>query len=68
MKLYEACDLADSCGLPTVKEAFNNVIYHLLNLFPYEQMPKEMDELKADYDLVEDKSMSIYDYMKEHDK
>lgn len=45
MKLKEALELADECGLSTVGEAILNVELHALSLFPYEKMHTELNEL-----------------------
>ena len=53
MKLKEALELADECGLSTVGEAILNVELHATSLFPYSKMNEELNELileAADYD------------------
>ncbi|RLG42593.1 MAG: hypothetical protein DRO05_00520 [Thermoproteota archaeon] len=48
MKLKEAIELGKALGLETPEEAINNVLMHSLNLFKYEDIPKELRELIAD--------------------
>lgn len=45
MKLKEALELADECGLSTVGEAILNVELHAPSLFPYEKIHTELNEL-----------------------
>lgn len=45
MKLREALELADECGLSTVGEAILNVEIHSPTLFPYEKISEELNEL-----------------------
>lgn len=52
MKLKEACELAEACGLSTVGEAINNVTIHATSLFPYNMIDREIAELTADFLLV----------------
>lgn len=42
MKLKEACDIADSCGLETLGEAYMNIEIHSPSLFPYAEIEKEL--------------------------
>ncbi|RLG42533.1 MAG: hypothetical protein DRO05_00895 [Thermoproteota archaeon] len=48
MKLKEAIELGKALGLKTPEEAVNNVLIHSLNLFKYEDIPKELHELVMD--------------------
>ena len=48
MKLSEALEIADICGLETKAEAVNNIIIHSVNLFMYEEINKEIGELVDD--------------------
>ena len=48
MKLKDCLELAGECGLPTLGEALDNVWLHAGNLFLYDEMRQELDELKAD--------------------
>lgn len=53
MKLREALELADECGLSTVGEAVLNVEIHATSLFPYSRINEELNELimeASDYD------------------
>ena len=45
MKLREALELADVCGLSTVGEAILNFEIHSPTLFPYEKINEELNEL-----------------------
>lgn len=49
MKLKEALELAEACGLETVGEALNNVVFHALNLFSYEKVDEEIEELYSEF-------------------
>ena len=61
MKLKEACKLADACCLKTIAEAIVNIEIHAPQLFAWEDIHKEEQEL---YDDMEQKgycrSDSIY--------
>ena len=48
MKLYNALDLGRECGLEAVSEAIINVEIHCGNLFSYDKMDKEFDELYSE--------------------
>ena len=48
MRLAEALEIADICGLETKGEAVNNIMLHVLNLFVYEDIDKELAELVSD--------------------
>ncbi len=48
MTADECFDLAESCGLETVKEAVLNVVTHSSSLFPYEDIPAELGELYSE--------------------
>lgn len=45
MKLVEALELAEECGLTTIREAVYNVVAHSVSLFEYENIDKEIAEL-----------------------
>ena len=45
MTLKNACDIAESCGLDTVEEAVFNIKLHACQLFAYEKIEEELDEL-----------------------
>jgi hypothetical protein len=49
MKLLNAIEIAQSCGLETVGEAIYNIKIHLGNLFNYGEENKEYNELLDDY-------------------
>lgn len=48
MKVKEACEIADTCGLETIGEAVFNIELHALNLFIYDELDKELNELYED--------------------
>lgn len=59
MKIKSACEIADACGLETILEAISNIDYHCMQIFPYDKMREELEELYNDaknYDL----NSSIY--------
>lgn len=45
MKLREACNIGLDCGAETIGEAVMNIEIHAMNLFPYDEMVKEINEL-----------------------
>jgi len=45
MKLQECIKIAKECGLINLKEAYNNIDFHSVNFFIYENIAKEMNEL-----------------------
>ena len=46
MKLIEALQIAESCGLSTVGEAVKNIEIHAMSLFIYEDLPLELARLE----------------------
>jgi len=50
MKLEECFNLAEACGLTTIGEAFDNVRIHAINIFIYEEITKELQELVDEID------------------
>jgi hypothetical protein len=50
MKLDECLRMGYICGLGTVGEAINNVLYHSMNLFDYDFIVAEEQELLEDFD------------------
>ena len=48
MTLKNACDIAESCGLDTLEEAVFNIRLHASQLFAYEKIKEELDELYAE--------------------
>ena len=46
MKLIEALQIAESCGLSTVGEAVKNIEIHAMSLFIYEDLPLELAQLE----------------------
>lgn len=49
MKLFTCLDIAEACGLETLKEAYVNIDYHATNTFVYDEIEREMTELVEDY-------------------
>lgn len=59
MKIKSACEITHACGLETILEAISNIDYHCMQIFPYDEIEKELEELYNDaknYDL----NSSIY--------
>lgn len=48
MKLKEAFEIANACGLTDVGEAILNIEFHACNIFNYDEIPKELKELYED--------------------
>ena len=48
MTLKNACDIAESCGLDTIEEAVFNIRLHASQLFAYEKIEEELNELYAE--------------------
>ena len=48
MKVKEACEIAEDCGLETIGEAILNIKLHAISLFSYDELNKELDELYED--------------------
>lgn len=48
MKVKEACEIAKDCGLETIGEAILNIELHVLSLFSYDEIDKELRELYED--------------------
>jgi len=46
MKLKECIELAKECGMKTLGEAYDNIKYHATQLFPYEEIENELQELR----------------------
>lgn len=49
MKLIDALELGDDCGLDLIEEAITNVEIHSGSLFLYAEMKKELNELYSDF-------------------
>jgi len=49
MKLKDALEIGNECGLCTVREAIDNIEIHGLSLFPYHVMAKELGELYKEW-------------------
>lgn len=48
MKVKEACEIAEDCGLETIHEAIINIQIHADCLFSYDDLKKELIELYED--------------------
>lgn len=48
MKVKEACEIADECGLETIGEAIFNIQLHAISLFSYDELNEELNELYED--------------------
>jgi hypothetical protein len=48
LKVAEACEIADECGLQTIGEAILNIKIHAISLFSYDELDKELKELYED--------------------
>lgn len=49
MKLRKCLELGKNCGLKTVGEAHANVELHIMSLFKYSEITKEMNEINIEY-------------------
>lgn len=69
MKLKEACDIADACGLETLGEAYMNIEIHSPSLFPYAEIERELQELESDIELLGPNwgNLNIYSILGEKD-
>lgn len=45
MKLKEAIEIGQSCGLETPEESVNNILVHSTMIYPYDRVREEEDEL-----------------------
>ena len=45
MKLKQACEIAEVCGIDTIYEAVANIFFHAGMFFEYENVNKELEEL-----------------------
>lgn len=45
MKLYEACDIGYCMGISSIKECVENIHIHAINLFKYDDIIEELQEL-----------------------
>ncbi len=55
MTLKEAIRIGKVCGLETVDEAVLNVELSAMQIFPYEDISKELRELNSEYDEYKEK-------------
>lgn len=49
MKIKDALEIGLDCGLETVSEAIFNIELHAMNIFNYDKIKEEFEELAADY-------------------
>ena len=49
MKLIDALELGNDCGLDLIEEAITNVEIHSGSLFLYAEIKKELNELYSDF-------------------
>jgi len=66
MRLIEALNIAKACGLNTVGEAVMNINLHAVSLFPFEDLPLELEQLESEAKSF-DKDALISEAMKRHD-
>ena len=64
MKLKECFNLAKACGLTTVGEAYSNIRIHAINLFIYEEITEEIQEL---VDEIDNRKLKQTDLIKDID-
>ena len=50
MTLKKCLELGKTCGLKTPEECVKNVIYHSMELFVYDKIKDELDELYKEYE------------------
>jgi len=48
MKMIQAREYAEACGLHTDGETVNNIMHSAMNIFPYETINEELNELIED--------------------
>lgn len=61
MNLYDACEIGYACGLESIGECVDNISIHALNIFSYEYLNKELDEL---FEEVQDKGFKNHQSVK----
>ncbi|WP_294402451.1 hypothetical protein [uncultured Clostridium sp.] len=49
MKLSDAVEIAKECGLTTYGEAIMNVRIHAMNIFNYDEIEDELNELVKEF-------------------
>nr|DAT57151.1 MAG TPA: hypothetical protein [Caudoviricetes sp.] len=54
MKIQQALEIANDCGLETVGEAILNIVIHAPNLFSYYDVDKELNELKSTWNWIKE--------------
>lgn len=55
MKLNKAIELAKACGLNTYRQAYFNIRYHAMNIFVYDKINDELNELVEDLEPYRDR-------------
>jgi len=64
MNLKECFNLAEACGLTTVGEAFDNVRIHAINIFVYDEITEELQELVDEIDSLKLKRKDLIEDVK----
>ena len=54
MKIQEALEIANDCGLETVGEALLNIQIHAISLFDISEINKEINELKKTWGWIKE--------------
>ena len=49
MKLKECLEFGIECGMKTLGDAYLNIDIHAMNIFKYDELTKEMNELTEEY-------------------
>lgn len=68
MNLKECFKIAEACGLTTVGEAFDNVRIHAINIFVYDEITEELQELVDEIDSLKLKRKDLIEDVKNIDK
>ena len=61
MNLYDACEIGYSCGLESIGECIDNISIHAPNIFSYDYVNKELNEL---FEEVQDKGFKNHQSVK----
>jgi hypothetical protein len=68
MNLKECFKIAEACGLTTVGEAFDNVRIHAINIFVYDEITEELQELVDEIDSLKLKRKDLIEDVKNIDR
>lgn len=49
MTLYDACDIGYAMGMDTIGECLSNIQFHATNIYNYDDIPIELDELFKEF-------------------